>query len=123
MTAACAIHVIDDDEPVRASLLFALETAGFRASGYAGAAEFLAREKVERGILICDVRMPGMNGIELTRLLHQNGSALRIILITGNANRTLKAEAMSAGADAVLEKPAALDALLAEMARITADWV
>jgi two-component system response regulator FixJ len=67
--------------------------------------------------------MPGANGVELTRLLRERGSTMPVILLTGNANGTLKAEAMSAGADAVLEKPAALGAILAEISRVTADWV
>jgi two-component system response regulator FixJ len=116
------IHIIDDDEAVRKSLLFALQAVDFRVSSYGGASEFLADADAERGVLICDVRMPGMNGIELTRLLQQRGSAMRVILVTGNASHTLKAEATSAGADALLEKPTALGALLEEIQRITAGW-
>lgn len=123
MTTSWMIHIIDDDEAMRTSLLFALQAAGYRVSAYLGAIEFLGQEEGERGILISDVRMPEMNGVELTRLLRQRGSTMPIILITGNANGTLKAEAMSAGADAVLEKPVALGAILAEISRVTADWV
>jgi two-component system response regulator FixJ len=122
MTASWVIHIIDDDEAVRSSLLFALQAVGYRVSSYAGASEFLARGQAEQGVLICDVRMPGMNGIELTRLLRQRGSTMSVILITGNANRTLRAEAMNAGAEAVIEKPVSLAAILAEIARVTADW-
>jgi len=120
-TAPWLIHVIDDDEPVRTSLLFALQTVGFQVNGYAEADAFLARGQADRSILISDVRMPGMNGIELTRLLKKRGSTIPIILITGNANRTLHAEAMAAGADALLEKPTALQVLLAEIARVTTE--
>lgn len=123
MTTSWMIHIIDDDEAMRISFLFALQTAGYRVSAYPGASEFLAREEAERGVLVSDVRMPGMNGVELTRLLRQRGSTMPVILITGNANGTLKAEAMSAGADAVLEKPVALAVILAEISRVTADWV
>ncbi len=122
MTTSWMIHVIDDDEAMRTSLLFALQTAGYRASTYVGASDFLAQEEAERGVLISDVRMPGMNGVELTRLLRQRGSTMPVILITGNANGTLKAEAMSVGADAVLEKPVSLAVILAEISRVTADW-
>lgn len=123
MTTSWIIHIIDDDEAMRTSLLFALQAAGYRASAYLGASDFLAQEEAERGVLISDVRMPGANGVELTRLLRERGSTMPVILITGNANETLKAEAMSAGASAVLEKPAALGAILAEISRVTADWV
>ena len=122
MTTSWMIHIIDDDEAMRTSLLFALQAVGYRASAYLGASDFLAQEEAERGVLISDVRMPGMNGVELTRLLRQRGSTMPVILITGNANGTLKAEAMSAGANAVLEKPVSLAVILAEIARVTADW-
>lgn len=123
MTTSWMIHIIDDDEAMRTSLLFALQTAGYRVSAYLGASEFLAQEEPERGVLISDVRMPGMNGVELIQLLRQRGSTMPVILITGNANAALKAEAISAGANAVLEKPVALAVILAEIARLTADWV
>ncbi len=122
MTTGCQLHIIDDDHAVRASLVFALEAAGFRATSYIDAAEFLGHDLTERGVLICDMRMPGMNGIDLTRLLRRRGSPLPVILITGNANKTLRAEALEAGAAAVIEKPASLEALLAEIERATADW-
>ena len=122
MSMSWAIHVIDDDDAVRASLLFALRATGFSVSGYAEANEFLACRREERSVLICDVRMPGVNGIELSRLLRQHGSTMPVILMTGNASPTLKEEAMSAGAATILEKPAALAGLLAEIARVTADW-
>jgi len=122
MTRPWLIHVVDDDAPVRTSLIFALNAAGFRVASYVDASDFLALEKDEQSLLICDVRMPGINGIELTRLLKQRGSTMPVILMTGNASHALQAEAMSAGATAVIEKPAALGALLAEIARVTADW-
>jgi two-component system response regulator FixJ len=122
MTTPWIIHIIDDDEAMRTSLLFALQAAGYRVSACLGASDFLAQEEAERGVLISDVRMPGMNGVELTRLLRQRGSTMPVILITGNANGTLTAEAMSAGANAVLEKPVALAVILAEISRVTAHW-
>ena len=121
MSDTCVIHIVDDDEPVRTALIFALGSAGFRIEGYVDASDFLARRQAGRGILISDVRMPGISGIELTRQLKRDGSTMPIILITGHADRALQAEAISAGANAVLEKPLALAALLTEIARINAD--
>lgn len=121
MTGPCTIHIVDDDEPVRTSLVFALEAAGFRVASHADAGEFLARAPAGRAVLICDVRMPGLNGIELTRLIRRGGSAMPVILLTGHADGALQAEAMGAGADAVLEKPVALTALLEEVGRLTTD--
>jgi two-component system response regulator FixJ len=122
MTKPWVIHIIDDDEAVRTSLVFALQAAGLRAHSHDNAGDFLALAETERGVLICDVRMPGMNGVELTRQLRQRGSTMPVVLITGNANRTLKVEAMDAGADVVLEKPVALAMLLTEIARVTLGW-
>jgi two-component system response regulator FixJ len=121
MTAPWVIHIVDDDEPVRTSLKFALEAAGFEVASFHDAGDFLARGRKRRGLMICDVRMPGMNGIDLTRLLKQEGSTMPIILLTGHASKALQADAISAGADAVLEKPIELGALVAEIERLSVD--
>ena len=113
------IQVVDDDEAVRLSLVFVLQTVGFEVSGYVDASDFLARGQFDRGILISDVRMPGINGIELAHLLRERGSTMPIILISGNGSSTRKSEAMSAGVAAILEKPIELAAILAEIERIT----
>ncbi len=123
MTMTWMVHVVDDDVAVRTALLFALEVKGFRVADYVDAADFLARGRGQPGVLVCDVRMPGMNGIELTRLLTQEATAMPIILITGHANPALKAEAIAAGAVSVLEKPVDLAVLIAEIASVTAGWV
>jgi len=123
MTASWMTHVIDDDEAVRTSVQFALEVSGYRVRGYAGARDFLTHADQERGLVICDIGMPGMTGIELTRWLQLRGPRVRVILITGAPNGVFNAEGISAGADVVLEKPLALSTLLAEIARATADWV
>lgn len=60
MTTLPVIQVVDDDEAVRTSLVFALQAFGFDVSGYSDASDFLGRGQFEKGILICDVRMPGM---------------------------------------------------------------
>ena len=115
------IQVVDDDEAVRLSLVFVLQTVGFEVSGYVDASDFLARGQFDHGILISDVRMPGINGIELAHLLRERGSTMPIILISGNGSSTLKSEAMSAGVAAILEKPIELAAILAEIERITVE--
>ncbi len=120
MSAPWIVHIIDDDEAVRTSLSFALQVTGYAVDTYADAADFLGRLPGDRGVLICDVRMPGMNGIELTRMMKTNGSALPIILITGHADRALQAEALQAGAAVVLEKPVSLPTMLENIARVAA---
>ena len=120
MSAPWTVHIIDDDEAVRTSLRFALSVTGYAVETYVDAADFLGRLPTDRGVLICDVRMPGMNGIELTRLMHSMGSALPIILMTGHADGALQMEAVQAGAAVVLEKPVSLPTMLENIARVGA---
>ena len=117
MTLPWMIHIVDDDEPVRTSLSFVLETVGFRVASYADAEDFLKRDSPETGILVSDVRMPGISGIKLTQLLKNGGSSMPVILITGHASAELRSEAMVVGAESMLEKPVKLPVLLAEITR------
>lgn len=121
MNISTAIQVVDDDEAVRTALVFALQAVGFEVSSYLDAVDFLAHGQFEQGILICDVRMPHMNGIELAQLLRERGSTMPIILASGNARHALKAEAMSAGVAAILEKPLQLSVILSEIERILSE--
>ncbi|CAN5207439.1 hypothetical protein BH11PSE5_BH11PSE5_22130 [soil metagenome] len=113
------IRIVDDDEAVRNALHFALDIVGFQVESYVDAADFQARERNGPFLLICDLRMPGTSGIELARLLRKEGSTVPIILMTGHADATIKAKAVAAGADAVLEKPIPLPMLMAEITRLT----
>jgi FixJ family two-component response regulator len=122
VTIPWVIHVVDDDEPVRAAFTFALQVVGFNTVAYAGPDDFLARGRETHGILISDVRMAGMNGIELTRLLRRGGSNMPIILVTGHADDELQTDAKSAGANLLLGKPVEFGALVAEISRLTTDW-
>lgn len=107
------VHVIDDDEAVRASLAFLLKSAGFSAVTYESAVEFLARQNVAgRGCVITDIRMPEMSGLELVRRLNERGSPPPIIVITGHGDVPLAVEAMKAGVVDFLEKPFDDEALL-----------
>ena len=118
MNTSAVIQVVDDDEAVRAALSFALKALGFEVSSYSDASDFLGRGQFEQGILICDMRMPDINGIELANLLRGRGSIMPIILTSGNVRNALKSEALSAGVDTILEKPVDLATILAEIERI-----
>lgn len=119
MTTPHTIYLVDDDEPVRLALHFALEAVGFTVESFKNAAELLSQILSQPSLLICDLRMPGLSGIELAKLLRAKGSTSPIILMTGHADDALKVKAVEAGADVVLEKPIALSALRAEIARLT----
>jgi two-component system response regulator FixJ len=100
------VHVIDDDDAVRESLSFVLDTAGLTARTYESAAAFLAvAQGGVSGCIVTDVRMPEMNGLELVRKLQTMGVGLPVIVITGHGDVPLAVEAMKAGVLDFLEKP------------------
>jgi len=100
------VHVIDDDEGVRESLAFLLETADFQVRTYDSATRFLDQlASVEPGCIITDIRMPEMSGLELIRQLNERGVRLPVIVITGHGDVPLAVEAMRAGVADFIEKP------------------
>jgi two-component system response regulator FixJ len=110
------VHVIDDDEAMRESLSFLLDTAGYAARSYESAVQFLAAASEARGCIVTDVRMPDMNGLELVRRLRERGSTTPVIVITGHGDVPLAVEAMKAGVHDFLEKPFDDDVFLAAVA-------
>lgn len=107
------VHLIDDDEAVRASLVFLLEMADLPARAYASAQAFLeVAESLHSGCVVTDVRMPGMSGLELIRRLKERRVTLPVIVITGHGDVALAVEAMRAGVLDFLEKPFEDEALL-----------
>ena len=100
------VHVIDDDAYVRQSLAFLLSTAGMPVRVYDSANAFLKTlSQAQAGCIVSDVRMPGIDGIELKRRLAVAGVDLPVILMTGHGDVALAVEAMKAGAVDFIEKP------------------
>ena len=100
------VHVIDDDEAMRKSLAFLLRTAKVEVQTYESALAFLENlPKIEPGCIVTDVRMPGMNGIDLLKRLRQLKNIMPVIVITGHGDVPLAVEAMKEGAVDFLEKP------------------
>lgn len=100
------VHVIDDDSDVRQSLAFLLSTAGFAVRVHESAVAFLTvLTDAEDGCIVTDVRMPGVDGIELQRRLKAADSTMPVIVITGHGDVSLAVEAMKAGAVDFIEKP------------------
>jgi len=114
MQADAVVYVIDDDEAVRDSLRFLLNTAGLVAQTYESATSFLNHlPRVKAGCIVTDVRMPGLSGLDLLRRLKELHSAVPVIVITGHGDVPLAVEAMKSGAADFLEKPFDDEALLA----------
>jgi two-component system response regulator FixJ len=100
------VHVIDDDADVRQSLAFLLSTAGFAVRVHESGAAFLKNlSSAQDGCIVTDVRMPGVDGIELQRRLKAANSTMPVIVMTGHGDIALAVEAMKAGALDFIEKP------------------
>jgi two-component system, LuxR family, response regulator FixJ len=106
MASSAVVHLIDDDESVRHSLAFLLTTAGLAVRVYESGIAFLdAVATLQPGCIISDVRMPGIDGLELQRRLKGLDVNLPVIIMTGHADVPLAVEAMKAGAIDFIEKP------------------
>ena len=108
------VHLIDDDEDVRRALAFLLGTAGLAVKVYESATAFLEKcEDLQSGCVVSDVRMPGIDGVELLRQLQQKRARMPVVIMTGHADVPLAVAAMKGGAVDFIEKPFADDVLLA----------
>ena len=111
------VHIVDDDAAIRDSLRVLLEASGFTVRGHESAAVFLAAAPGLGGCVLTDVRMPGMDGLELQRWLNEHGVRLPVIVMTGQADVPVAVAAMKAGAVDFLEKPFDDEALLGAVRR------
>lgn len=112
------VLLIDDDASVRKGVSRLLRSAGYRCETFASATDFLTREPYGGPTcLIVDVRMPGLNGMELQEVLIQSGRQEQLVFITGHGDISICSQAMKAGAVDFLPKPFADDQLLECVAR------
>jgi FixJ family two-component response regulator len=114
------VFIVDDDDAVRASLLNLLAAEGYDARGFAAGGALLGLAGDLSGMLgpdtpcclVCDVHMPGLDGLELAAELARQGADIPIIFLTGFGSIPLSVQAMKAGAMEFLTKPVAPEALL-----------
>jgi two-component system response regulator FixJ len=112
------IYVVDDDADFRASLSELLDVAGFDVTAFDSAPAFLdGYSEGGARCLIADIRMPGMDGLELQKELNARRSKLPVIIMTGHGDVPLAVRAMRAGAIDFLEKPFDLPVLLDSIQR------
>jgi two-component system, LuxR family, response regulator FixJ len=112
------VYLVDDDESMRRALTFFLRAAKFAVEGFASGQEFLANaRRVEAACLVSDIRMPGMDGLELQQAINVRYPALPVILMTGHGDVSLAVRGMRAGAVDFLEKPFENEKLLASIDR------
>jgi two-component system response regulator FixJ len=106
MQADIILHIVDDDEAVRRSLVFLCSSAGYAVRPHDSATNFLAMApSVVNGCLLADLRMPDMNGVELLQKLRDIGAELPTVVITGDGDVKMAVEAMKLGAVDFVEKP------------------
>ena len=106
MSQSANVYVIDDDPAMRDSLDFLLGAAGFSVRLFDSAQDFLdALANLDAGCVLTDVRMPGIDGMELLRKLNSGARKLPVIVMTGHGDVPLAVEAMKLGALDFLEKP------------------
>lgn len=104
--SAPVVHIVDDDEAHRRSLVFLLQTVGVQALTYPDAAGFLAEfDPGEPGVVIVDVRMPGLSGFQLQEELSKREYPAPVIFCSAHGDIPMSVRAMRLGAVDFLEKP------------------
>ena len=105
-SATRVVHLVDDDEAVRRSAGFMLKTSGYLVHAYQSGVELLkAAGDLSSGCILLDIRMPGLDGLEVQQALHDKGISLPVIIMTGHGDISLAVRAMKAGAVDFIEKP------------------
>lgn len=100
------VYIVDDDEAMRDSLAWLLESQGFAVAAYASAEDFLAACRDDMtGCIVLDVRMPGMSGLEMYEKLNARHCTLPVIFITGHGDVPMAVSALKKGAVDFIEKP------------------
>ena len=108
------VHIVDDEEAIRRSASFMLKTSGYAVETWSGGATFLKEVRhLSEGCILLDVRMPGMDGLEVQQALLEGGVTMPVIVLTGHADVSIAVRAMKAGAVDFLEKPFEKAVLLA----------
>jgi two-component system, LuxR family, response regulator FixJ len=116
------IYVVDDDESVRASLTFLLQSHGMLTRSFAGGEELLGQiGALEPGIVLLDLCMSGRNGAEVQAELARRGAGFPVVAMTGADNREDESRSIALGAVDLLRKPFDEDRLLSALAQAAGD--
>jgi two-component system response regulator FixJ len=123
MAEARLVHIVDDEDSIRRSLDFLLRSAGYRTHRWEDGEAFLkGADRAEQACVLLDVRMPGMDGLQVQSEMQQRGYNWPVIVLTGHGDISTAVRAMQGGAIDFLEKPfnreRLLDALGVGFARL-----
>jgi FixJ family two-component response regulator len=124
MTSATpVIHVVDDDAQFRAAIARLLTACGYQVSLFESGDHFLKNPPAPGpGCILLDIRMSGLNGLELQRQLTQLGVMLPIVFLTGHGDIPTSVKAIKAGAEDFLSKPVVRETLLSTVERALARY-
>ena len=107
------VYLVDDDESIRRSAGFMLKTSGYEVRPFESGVAFLKEAKsLDPGCVLLDVRMPGMDGLEVQQELRDRGIAFPVVVMTGHGDIDVAVRAMKAGAVDFIEKPFEKDVLI-----------
>jgi len=116
--SSVTIHIVDDDDALRTALARLLGAAGFGVAVHASADSFLAAPPAPGpGVILLDVHMPGLSGLQLQDYLVGIRHPLPIVFLSGGANIAMSVRAIKAGAEDFLSKPVSSDALFEAVER------
>ncbi|MCA9729928.1 MAG: response regulator [Candidatus Eisenbacteria bacterium] len=111
------VFLVDDDPGIRKAMHAVMDSVGLPLESFESAEDFLERRDAARpGCLLLDLRMPGMNGLDLLHMLRTEGDTIPVIFISGHGDVPSAVQAMRSGADDFLEKPFS-DTLLVDRVR------
>jgi two-component system response regulator FixJ len=100
------VYLVDDDNAVRRAVSFMLRTADYEVATFKSGNEFVKEaDSLSPGCVLLDVRMPGMDGLEVQRVISPRNNVLPVVIMTGHGDIAMAVEAMKAGAVDFLEKP------------------
>jgi FixJ family two-component response regulator len=100
------VSIVDDDESVRLGVVNLLTVAGYAVDAFRSAAAFLQSARLaQTRAIVLDLRMPGMNGLELQRHLVARGHRIPIVILTGHGTEAERQQALQFGAVRFLRKP------------------
>ena len=118
---AAVISVVDDDTSFRRATARLIHSLGHSVASFGSAEEFLRSGRLDdTACLVSDVKMPGMDGIELQSRLRQQGSRMPVIFITAHPDTSARKRAMASGAVGFLSKPFRDDDLISCLDRALA---
>ncbi|EOY1013755.1 tetrathionate respiration response regulator TtrR [Klebsiella pneumoniae] len=112
------IHLLDDDLRVTRACAFLLESLGYEVMCWAEGEMFLAQANLyQAGVVLLDMRMPGLDGRSVHEALRQSGSTLGVVFLTGHGDVPMAVEQMKQGAVDFLQKPVSVEPLQAALER------